>query len=1023
MKNLTDFYQKNKDGNLFFINFAIDKTLKIAGYGILKVLLLIFFMGIFVSANGQQLQNYDLAFGAFDDCKVPQVDVKITDMDNPEWTVDYLQVYIKYTVTGGQNPDDFFIDEERTRYFLNNIFKNSYKPYYNNSQIVNFTKSQDGQTGMILIEGKLKDGYTRQELESMQDLITIYYNKAFNSQVTDVKFEFLYELPNNSEINLYDEQDISHVCIPKSNDISTTYNFETVGFDYDLTFSDVGSEVNMCDLKHTDVLIDECNNYDLKVKVLRVYINCNTTNGSFDIDDDLTKENLNQNLKDYFEPDSDNGEIVKITENTNNIEIEAKLKDGIEAPTLNDIKRIITIYFTGEPSSSVEFSFFYKYPNPESVMLLQNGTDCFMSYPNQLSDKKICDYTFPASMVKNYDLAFGQVDFYLQDPDVTCKSSMVPIDVISIDNPQWEIKSIKVYIKYDKDLVIDENKTDEFLRQKIKNNYNYTFSSTNRMLSFEASIKSGADKITFDEIDDEHLFTMFFSGKPGEAVNIEFSYDMPASLMNANDANNQDDCIMVYPKQNTTPIENYPFEGDYLIGIVSTWSNGEMKGRCNGPNGSNVGVMEGVKVKYYNMDKDPNTPYCESTTGSDGIFGCYVSPDCTKRIVPEKEICNECGFTLQDINKIRRVILGIDDEFDFAYQTFVADMNGNGTVTTLDIVYIAKMMLVKELNLNGYTDFKFIPAKDFIKFQNEGFYGLGVPNYNSYIEFDTPPYFVTFYAFKTGDVVKDEPGDLGCDHCNPDCFVPKNPKPIRKEGIKEDNGTTGSIHEIDLNIEESEDYFYITGSTSGKDSFSLIGAAINIEPAGLEIDTVLFYDLEDEMPGYNYEKETGIIKLLWTNKNSYTSNLSTTGNLFKIILKKGKYNKADLNFSLVENNKLNYCIKNNSETYKTVLGEKIEERSDNIKQEFSIYPTLFDDKIYIKYYSSHTTQANLQLYDLQGRILLQKEFEAIEGSNTKIVKSLQNIPVGVVFYKVEINGNVYTGKIIKSEKSTNPYSE
>lgn len=96
-------------------------------------------MGIFVSANAQ-LQNYDLAFGAFDDCKESQVDVKITGMDNPEWTVDYLHVYIKYTVVGATGQDDFNIDETKTRISLASNLKVFYEGY-NGGFMVNFYES------------------------------------------------------------------------------------------------------------------------------------------------------------------------------------------------------------------------------------------------------------------------------------------------------------------------------------------------------------------------------------------------------------------------------------------------------------------------------------------------------------------------------------------------------------------------------------------------------------------------------------------------------------------------------------------------------------------------------------------------------------------------------------------------------------------------------------------------------------------------------------------------------------------
>ena len=88
------------------------------------------------------------------------------------------------------------------------------------------------------------------------------------------------------------------------------------------------------------------------------------------------------------------------------------------------------------------------------------------------------------------------------------------------------------------------------------------------------------------------------------------------------------------------------------------------------------------------------------------------------------------------------------------------------------------------------------------------------------------------------------------------------------------------------------------------------------------------------------------------------------------------------------------------------------------KPEFNIFPTIFGDKLYIDYFCPDRERVKLELYDLRGRKLEQRDFDGAKGENSIVIDNLNSLPVGVVFYKVVIGDRIYSGKLIKSNKSS-----
>ncbi|MGI8892785.1 MAG: T9SS type A sorting domain-containing protein [Bacteroidia bacterium] len=77
---------------------------------------------------------------------------------------------------------------------------------------------------------------------------------------------------------------------------------------------------------------------------------------------------------------------------------------------------------------------------------------------------------------------------------------------------------------------------------------------------------------------------------------------------------------------------------------------------------------------------------------------------------------------------------------------------------------------------------------------------------------------------------------------------------------------------------------------------------------------------------------------------------------------------------------------------------------------FKIYPNPVKDKFYLYIESSNSCNANYQLIDIYGRILIQKEKTIVEGVNI-FKEEINSVAPGIYFVKATFNNNSLTKKI------------
>lgn len=95
--------------------------------------------------------------------------------------------------------------------------------------------------------------------------------------------------------------------------------------------------------------------------------------------------------------------------------------------------------------------------------------------------------------------------------------------------------------------------------------------------------------------------------------------------------------------------------------------------------------------------------------------------------------------------------------------------------------------------------------------------------------------------------------------------------------------------------------------------------------------------------------------------------------------------------------------------YSPVRTIKLDDGSTTV----AIHPNPFTDKLTITIMSSDESEARLKIVDVQGRVLYSQTQKMLKGANTIEVNNLESLASGVYYITVDVNGKIYTEKLVK----------
>ena len=584
----------------------------------------------------------------------------------------------------------------------------------------------------------------------------------------------------------------------------------------------------------------------------------------------------------------------------------------------------------------------------------------------------------------NYDLSFSGVE------ELNCYDRAIDSYSINDNNVTETFQKLSIIIIYTGNITIYEDETREYLNDNLKDKYEPYSGNTDivnfepNKIKIEAKLKNGENAVKIKDL--LPIITIYFTANPGESV--EFSYDwVPWSNSNTR--------YFIYPTGapcaplNTYP-EPYTFASSEMSGVMQTNVN------CDGPYSNH---LQDALVSYYNIDKEPGIPYAQVMSNDLGEFSSPGQPDCTVKVSPAKDnVPADCGLDGQDINLIQQFILG-NISFAHAYQPLSADANGDFEITTLDMIYINNAILGLPLG-TGWVDWKFVPQAYYDSYHPSM---IPIPPYDPFyirdVENNDMPYF-DFMVLKTGNT------DLvfNCDQCS------------ATPGTGSLAGEAMGEEYIDYDIEEGGDDIVVTLENDNLDTFANIGMDIRIEPVGLILDTMIMYNMSEEIPGYNFNQSNGELKMMWLNKYAYDTSRKCTGNtICEIRLKKENYLKEDVDIEIIKNSKINKCVIQNitNKYYDIKLRKKLELRDETKQERLKVFPTVIYDRFNMKFYEKRDNKVIIKLYNLYGEEVKNIGFSTYKGLNSVSIPDLQNLKKGIYLYKVKLASKTYTGKIIK----------
>ena len=376
-------------------------------------------------------------------------------------------------------------------------------------------------------------------------------------------------------------------------------------------------------------------------------------------------------------------------------------------------------------------------------------------------------------------------------------------------------------------------------------------------------------------------------------------------------------------------------------------------------------------------------------TENDGTYSFYdIQPGLDYTVTPQLDTDPLNGVSTFDLLMISRHILGISP-VDGPYKRIAADVNQSGSITTLDMIQLRKMILGVQIGFSNNTSWRFVEA-DYV-FANplepwdEAFPEL--VNLN-----DLPATGINgldFVAVKVGDVTGDA--------------VANSFSSIESRNYS---------HSFVLHTPEQE---VLPGQTVEipfrvNDAVRLLGHQFTLKFEGLQLEQIEYAAMQEGHFGLAH-LDQGLLTGSW--------NMETEG-----------LNEGDLLFTLrakaMQGGLLSELLSLNSEVTRTEAYDLLSGTSglvlgfvqpQDMAQPFALYqnePNPFRESTVVRYTVPKDGPVTFVLRDAAGRLLLQETQDAAAGDNFWTV-SKAKLPSGLIYYTIETAFGTDTKRMLLTE--------
>ncbi len=450
--------------------------------------------------------------------------------------------------------------------------------------------------------------------------------------------------------------------------------------------------------------------------------------------------------------------------------------------------------------------------------------------------------------------------------------------------------------------------------------------------------------------------------------------------------------------------DNYGNTSTCGIGLTVQEPDEDMDGMpddiCPTPPMANVaGIIESVegeRMENIEVDLDGGMDMTEMTS-VEGIFNFPQLPTNYNYVVePFHDEDHLNGVSTFDLVLISKHILNIE-QLDSPYKMLAADVNNSGSITTLDLVDLRKLILYINEDFPNNNSWRFID-KDFVFPQLDNPFATAFPESYSINGLEHHMGDVDFVGVKIGDV-------------NGTATVNSTQQPIAQ---------TRSSNLILMTEEQTlaKDQLF-TVEVTAKDFNALLGYQFTFD---FDASMMSFVDLEatklSEKLGLSTSsfglshKDAGKITTAWYNNQAI--DLKKEEVLFSL-----KF-KAQSEFLLSKAIRINSSLTkaeayNNDGEFKDVVLEFGQENSDYLASEFQLFqnrPNPFVDETVIGFMLPKASAAKLSIFDFSGRLIKSIDQEFDKGYNELDINIGDLGGPGVYYYELESDEYQATRKMI-----------
>ncbi len=383
-------------------------------------------------------------------------------------------------------------------------------------------------------------------------------------------------------------------------------------------------------------------------------------------------------------------------------------------------------------------------------------------------------------------------------------------------------------------------------------------------------------------------------------------------------------------------------------------------------------------VENMEMVADNGESNAKAMTNSEGhfVFNLYNE---NYEISGSNDENYPAGITTLDIVIIQKYLLGLKEITD-PYKLLAADVNNNGNIAASDMLELRKIILGVKNKFNNDSwiainkDYTFEnPAAPFNEVEKAKVRNVDVQNQNIS--------GLDYYAVKIGDM-----------------------NTSAANGLESRSDNTVNLQLDDIEMEKGQT---VEIPVYAKDFDNVYGMQFTISLKNIDIESINSGLLNITDNNFNITNEDLILS--WNNAKAI--NAKDGDVLFTIIAKANKNAKLSNAMTIVDKK-----VRSEAYTGSDLNISSISLQYRNSNAEYSLYqnePNPFSNETVIGFELPEISNYTLKVYDLSGKVLLEKSAIGTKGYNAlKISKKELNNYTGVLYYRLESNNYTATRKMI-----------